>query len=472
MGPPMAPGQTGIMPGQTGMLAGPSSQPEYATPGLAWAAAPPPPKSVQWKRVVLLVGVVLFIGLCALALLVIVGINIGVVPLLVGIAAAILPVPLLVYAFLWLDRYDPEPVKYLVFCFTWGAGVATFIAFLVNTGAGWLFDKYDQSENLVAVLVAPFIEESMKAAGPLLLFLVRRKAFSGIIDAIVYCGLSAAGFAFVENILYLGGVGYATGEEQGGALGGAQQLVLIFFGRIVMSGFAHPLFTSMTAIGLGIAARSGSRTIRWLAPFGGLLLAMMLHGSWNLMATLVQETQRSEIFLYGYFTVEMPIFLAVVGFTLWVRAAEGRLSEKVLPEYVRAGWLTPPEVASLGSVGRRLAARRWAKRMAGDAGAKAMAAYQFDLTRLTLLRDGLRRGLVTKPRDLEATLAEERQLLDAVTAYRKVFAGRDPQVPRAVWDGRAYHITFPDGVVRTFAEPDQPVVPVPVRLAPPVPMYR
>jgi protease PrsW len=159
----------------------------------------------------------------------------------------------------------------------------------------------------------------------------------------------------------------------------------------------------------------------------------------------------------------------MVGYTLWLRGEEGRLTERVLPEYVRSGWLSPPEVATLGTVGRRLAARRWAKRVAGDAGAKAMSAYQFDLTRLALLRDGMRRGLDTTPAESNSSLAEERRLLDAIIAYRRVFAGRDPQVPRAVWDGQRYHVAFPDGVVRPLPAPEQPVVPVPVRLAPPVP---
>jgi protease PrsW len=163
----------------------------------------------------------------------------------------------------------------------------------------------------------------------------------------------------------------------------------------------------------------------------------------------------------------VPIFLGMVGYSLWLRSAEGKLTLRILPEYVGRGWLAPPEVASLGTVGRRLAARRWAKRVAGDAGAKAMSAYQFDLTKLALLRDGMRRGLGTQPSEINATLAEERRLLDAIVAYRRVFGGRDPQVPRAVWDGQQYHITFPDGAVRALPAPEQPVVPVPIRFGPP-----
>jgi protease PrsW len=451
-------GPRALMPG--------AAPPEYDTAAQAWAAAPPPPKSMRWKRVLQLVGVVAFIGLCGAALLIIVGANIGPVALAVGIVSAIIPVPLLVYAFLWLDRYEPEPVSYLAFCFAWGAFVATLISFVVNTGAGILAERADYPEALVAVVSAPIVEETTKFLGPLLLFLRRRQTFSGIIDAIVYCGLSATGFAFVENILYLGGYGYAQGaDEGGGALGGASGVVLLFFGRILMSGFAHPLFTAMTAIGLGIAARTASRPVRLLAPLCGLLAAMSLHGAWNLMATLGPR-YGELIFLYGYFAVMVPIFLGVVGYALWLRGAEARLVERMLPEYVRTGWLTPPEVAALGTVGRRLAARRWAKRVAGDEGAKAMGAYQFDLTRLALLRDGMRRGLGTAPNKIATTVAEERRLLEAIVAYRRVFAGRDPNTPQAVWDGQHYHLAFPDGTVRAFPAPEQPVVPVPVRLAP------
>jgi hypothetical protein len=103
-----------------------------------------------------------------------------------------------------------------------------------------------------------------------------------------------------------------------------------------------------------------------------------------------------------------------------------------------------------------------------------MRAFQFDATKLALLRDGLHRGLDTTPARRMEALAEERQLLTALSAYRQVFVGRDPQAPRAVWDGGRYHVTFPDGMVRVLAAPPTPVVPVPVVVPPPpppVPMY-
>ena len=442
------------------------------TPGGALAAAPPRPSAFDARRGLKLAAIISGIALCGIAVLVYVGLRIGPLALGVGIGAAILPVPVLVACFLWLDRYEPEPVKYLAFCFAWGAGVATGLSLLVNTLSSSLFKHWHLPAFLVAVVVAPIIEESTKAAGPFLLFRVQRRQFSGLIDGIVYCGLSATGFAMVENILYLGGYGFARGAERGGVLVGAASVVGIFVVRIVMFGFAHPLFTSMTGIGLGVAARSPRRRTRWLAPVGGLLLAMVLHASWNLAPTIAQATQQGYVILYWYVAVMMPLFFGMVGFALWLRSSEGRLVARILPDYVPVGWFTPVEVAALSTLGRQMSARRWARRVAGDAGAKAMRAYQFEATRLALLRDRLRRGVGTDPDELAQSLAEERRLLDAIVAYREVFTGRDPTVPRAFWTGAAYQIAFPDGVVRVLPPPVSPVVPVPVVLTwqgPPMP---
>ena len=436
------------------------------------ATLPPMPgRRAGWRRWLPLAGIIGFIAACAIAMLVILGFSNGPVGLVVGLTAAILPVPVLVSCFLWLDRYEPEPIRYLVFCFAWGSAVATLVAIGVNSFAAWGFGELGLPEALVAVLVAPFIEELMKALGPILLFWRRRREWSGITDGIVYCGLSALGFAMVENVLYLGGHGYASGADQYGPATGVQNLFLIFIVRIIFTGFAHPLFTAMTGIGLGIAARSADRRVRWLAPIAGLLLAMILHGLFNLLPTLSVVTGETLIMLYGYLGFMVPFFFAAVGFAIALRGYEGRLSERVLPHYVRTGWLSPPEVATLGSLGRRHSARQWAKRVAGDAGLRAMRGFQAAATQLALVRDSMQRGLHAKPEDRQRAQEEEQKLLTDISGYRSVFVGRDPQMPRAFWDGASYQIAFPDGVTRTVAPPEEPVVPVPVRLATPMPVY-
>jgi protease PrsW len=455
-----------------------SAPPSPAPPSSPAPSAVDPPSSpavvvngrrTGWRRWLPLAAVITFIAVCAIVMLLILGFSSGIAGLAIGLVAAILPVPVLVSAFLWLDRYEPEPSRYLVFCFAWGSAVATLVALGVNTGAAWLFDRIGLPDALVAVLVAPFIEESMKFLGPLLLFWRRHREWSGITDGIVYCGLSALGFAMVENVLYLGGHGYAAGADQYGPATGIQNVFLIFIVRILFTGFAHPLFTAMAGVGLGLSARTGDRRVRWLAPIGGLVLAMILHGMFNLLPTLSVATCEPLIMLYGYLGFMVPFFFLTVAFAVALRGWEGRLSERVLPHYVRAGWLTPPEVAALSSLGRRHSARRWARRVAGDAGFRAMRSFQAAATRLAVLRDGMDRGVYRKPEDQQRSAEEEYRLLTAIGGYRAAFTGRDPQMPQAYWDGTNYRIAFPDGVTRIVPPPPEPVVPLPVRIPPPPP---
>ncbi len=51
---------------------------------------------------------------------------------------------------------------------------------------------------------APIVEEGAKGLFLVGLLIFRRRELDGVVDGIVYAGLTAAGFAFTENILYLG----------------------------------------------------------------------------------------------------------------------------------------------------------------------------------------------------------------------------------------------------------------------------
>lgn len=433
----------------------------YVPPGEMPTPLPPPTRRFAVGRFLLILGVIAALVAGATVILLVVGTRVGVGPLLIGMGTAVIPVPVLIACFMWLDRYEPEPTAYLAFAFGWGACVATAISLGVNTFFANQFEAAGWSPNLVAVTVAPVIEETTKALGPLLLLLFRRRHFSGIVDGIVYCGLSATGFAMAENILYISGT-YVSGQRLLGEASGAASVVVLFVVRILLSGFAHPLFTSLSGVGLGIAARTNRRWVQIVAPIGMLLGAMTLHGSWNLLATLGER-----VLAVGYVSVMVPVFLTAVGGAIWIRAWEARLVARVLPDYVRAGWLTAPEVASLVTFGRRASAREWARRVSGDMGVRAMRGYQFTATKLAMLRDGLVRG-----RADTGYQREEHELLTSLAAHRAVFTGRDPSVPPIMWDGVNYTLPLPDGSTRAVPPPPQPVVPVAVPIPPPPYGYR
>src|SRR5262245_4675185 len=92
----------------------------------------------------------------------------SVVPFLVALPLALLPVPLLIALVLLLDRLEPEPRGNLVFCFAWGAGIAALLAGIINT-AGLLYITQPDlgkttGQYVSATFGAPVVEETLKGA--------------------------------------------------------------------------------------------------------------------------------------------------------------------------------------------------------------------------------------------------------------------------------------------------------------------
>lgn len=357
------------------------------------------------------------ITLLALSGLVIVGLvreQTGTEGFLVGLGLAILPVPLLVAAFRWLDRVEPGPWRNLVFSFSWGACAAALIAIVANSFAvRWIATATADpahADTLGATVIAPVVEETAKAAAVLLVFLFRRRDFTGIVDGVVIAGITATGFAFTENILYLGN---AFGTDQLTGDGGiASVTVATFFVRVVMSPFAHPLFTVLTGLGFGIAALSWERqrVRRVVLPLCGLLLAMLMHALWNGSATFGDW---GFFAVYGAFMV--PAFGVLTWLVVWTRQRELGTVRDELPAYTAAGWLGPAEPYALGSMRARRLARQYARRHLGRPAAREVAQYEAYATSLAFLRHRGRHG-----RGGADFVVRERELLSELWRRREV----------------------------------------------------
>ncbi|MEV5433766.1 PrsW family intramembrane metalloprotease [Streptomyces sp. NPDC052701] len=331
------------------------------------------------------------LALCGLVILALVREETGTEGFLVGLGLSVLPVPLLIAAFRWLDRVEPGPWRNLLFSFAWGACAAALIAIVANSFATrWIATATADpsgADALGATVIAPVVEETAKATAVLLVFLFRRRDFTGVLDGVVIAGVTATGFAFTENILYLGtafGTDQLTGDR-----GIASVTAATFFVRVVLSPFAHPLFTVLTGIGFGVAALATERqrVRRLLPPPAGLLLAMGMHALWNGSSTLGE---------YGFFAVYaafmMPAFGVLTWLVIWTRQRELRTVRDELPAYAAAGWLTPAEPFALGSMRARRIARRYARRHAGRRAARAVTEYEAYATSLAFLRHRGRRG--------------------------------------------------------------------------------
>lgn len=296
---------------------------------------------------------------------------------------AFVPVVPVVAVFLWIDRWEPEPGRLLLMAFFWGAGVAALAAAFGSIALNHAWEKVVGTEVgnvLGTVVTAPFVEEGFKGAFLLLLLAVRRRELDGIVDGIVYAGLVGVGFAFSENILYLG-----TAISENGLHGG----FMLFALRCILSPFAHPIFTSMTGLAIGVMSRSRRRA-RFAYPLLGYLAAVLLHGLWNGSATLLGE--RGFFLVYLVFMV--PVFVAMASVVVWQRRREQRIVATQLPRFVAAGWIAPTEVRFLASLPGRSGWRAAVERQWGHEAAKAVREYQTAVTELAFFYDRWQRGAV------------------------------------------------------------------------------
>ncbi|MBG6239782.1 RsiW-degrading membrane proteinase PrsW (M82 family) [Mycetocola sp. CAN_C7] len=351
------------------------------------------------------VGILGFVLLAVFGYLVV---FIGPGAVTVGFLAALVPLVVVLAAIAWIDRWEPEPRLALLFAFLWGAAASVAIALLVDLGvqvAALVATGEGSGVFLQAVVQAPIVEETAKAAGVVLLYLVARKHFDGPVDGLVYAAVIAAGFAFTENIQY-----FALALAEGG-LG---DLGATFFMRAIVSPFAHVTFTALTGLALGLAARRHVGVGAVGYAIVGLLGAIVLHALWN-GASFFASTLES--FATYFLIVQVPIFLALIVITVLVRRHEVRLTEARLSEYAAAGWFTPAEVQMLASWPGRRRARAWARTLPGNR-AGAMKAFTRDATRLALTRQRMITG-----RNELVHRATENDLLAAVTSARRQVLG-------------------------------------------------
>jgi RsiW-degrading membrane proteinase PrsW (M82 family) len=340
-------------------------------------------KLIRW---VLGIGALLFMGLLGLIFLALIGaLSTGLVGLLVGIVLGTLPVPFYLALALWLDRYEKEPVWMLAGTFIWGATVAVFFSFIFNTINGMIFGSLfgaAAGDILGGIVSAPIVEEGSKGLALFILYWWKKDEFDGVVDGVIYAAMVGLGFAMAENFLYYG----RTFVE-----GGIQGSLFVFVLRGLISPFAHPLFTSMTGIGLGLARQSSNAFVKFAAPIAGLLAAMMLHALWNFSGIPLGLIS----FLGTYLLVMVPALIGVLVIVYFGLRREGRVIRYYLTPELQSGLITQQEYETLGSVGGRIGASFRALSSGGFGGWRAYSRFAQAATELAFHRDRVARGITS-----------------------------------------------------------------------------
>jgi len=332
-------------------------------------------------KIVLAVFAIMIAAILGLFILLLIGAETGLVEMIIGLLCATLPVPIYIMLLLWIDRYEFEPLWMLATAFFWGAVIAVFVALIFNTGLSLIAASATNSEqvgeNFGAVISAPIVEESAKACILLVLFFWKRDEFDGIVDGIVYAGMVGLGFAMTENVMY-----YGRAVQHG-----TDALTFVFILRGMAAPFSHPLFTSMTGIGLGWARQSMNGFIKLVAPVLGFMLAILMHATWNGSAVYGGGLG----FIVSYFVIMGPAFIITLMVIFFSLRREARIVRQFLyPEY-QSGFFSQQEYDKLcsarGRMGmswRMLRTRgftMWRKRMRCNQLASELAFHRSRVTR-------------------------------------------------------------------------------------------
>ena len=119
----------------------------------------------------------------------------------------------IIYSIRFLDAIEREPLKPIIAAFAWGIASAIAILIFPFSIGNYIINILDLDPNLNEVfgtiIDAPIKEEIYKFIGLFFVFKTFKKEFHSLTDFVVYSCLVAAGFQFIENIIYLWGtLGY------------------------------------------------------------------------------------------------------------------------------------------------------------------------------------------------------------------------------------------------------------------------
>jgi protease PrsW len=159
----------------------------------------------------------------------------------------------------WKDKWEKEPLHWLLFAFI--LGVLSVIPTLLLSFLAQVLGSNPQSENLLISLVSCIVGIGLTEEFCKFIFvrwlIFPKKVFNEPFDGITYCVMSAMGFATLENIMYVTEHGVATGIM-----------------RAFLSVPAHATWGILLGFALGIKKMNPSIPI--LIP--ALFLASALHG--------------------------------------------------------------------------------------------------------------------------------------------------------------------------------------------------
>jgi RsiW-degrading membrane proteinase PrsW (M82 family) len=296
-----------------------------------------------------------------------------------------LPLFLAIY---FLDLYEREPISLVLGALVWGAVAATVLSGIANEGWGLVVSRLGGpafAATWTAALTAPIVEETLKALGVVLIYLIARDEMDDMMDGFVYGAMCGLGFAIVEDVFYFIAI---FGGSPGGVLAG-------FYVRVVSSGlYGHVLYTGLAGIGIAyFVTRRGevSTTRRFLVAFGLFAAAVAGHFLWNspllnFFPTRVEDVGDWLAIPLAAAIKGLPLLLFVVVIVRLAHRRERFWLESALSSEVGTPALSAAELQVLLEPRTRRRSRREMRRRAGETAARLLKRLQREQVNLAMVR--------------------------------------------------------------------------------------
>jgi RsiW-degrading membrane proteinase PrsW (M82 family) len=305
-----------------------------------------------------------------------------------------------------VDLNEREPWRLVLVAAGWGAVVATTLAIVFESLWSYTIDVGlipGPGEAVATAFNAALFEEVPKGLAVVLLYLVMRDEFDGVVDGIVYGAAVGLGFNFMETVVYM-------------SVGGMPQW---FFRQWLGLYLGHATYTALVGAGIGVARQVSGLPQKAAAILSGFLVAIAAHFAWDAWLWYFPHPSDPTLLVLSiplmYLAISGPFFIAVLALLVLGLRAEGRAlavqfaAEAALPD----GAIRPEEVPVLSSVGRRIEARLRMLQLRGLPGYLWMRRLQRAQIDLALERWHRVR------KEMDSPLEAELKLRDRVMAIRR-----------------------------------------------------
>lgn len=196
---------------------------------------------------------------------------------LLGLAALLPHLLWFIIVLFFSGRTLRLPWPLVISALAWGSLISSTTAIFLETVSGTIINQFNVPY-LGTMIVAPFWEEFVKGLFIALLYFFAHRHLRNPWNGLVYGVLVGAGFGFTEDLVNLLG-----------NLDNIADMVSAYLIREIFMAHLHSMFTGVTGLAAGIAARQGlppTQAFRWIIY--GFLIAFTMHAIFD-SATVIAE---------------------------------------------------------------------------------------------------------------------------------------------------------------------------------------